>query len=173
MSGNQDDNGKRGNAWDGSPEDWKEWERAFRAYRKHKDELRRAKIERGLRNLPSTVGSSKGEDDKGWIYSKKIAAEHKVKDETLFGLFAAEAATEVCNTVTSKHKDYGASGINGAPGGALNGLLVRLHDKLARANNLTKEKEAPNHESLRDTFLDIAGYGIIGLMVLDEKFPKE
>lgn len=173
MSGNKDNNGESSKHWDGSPEDWKEWERAFRSYRKHKDELRRAKINERLRDVPSASSSPKSAEDKGWIYSKKIAAEHKVKDETLFGLFAAEAATEVCNTVTSKHKDYGASGINGAPGGALNGLLVRLHDKLARANNLTKEKEAPNHESLRDTFLDIAGYGIIGLMVLDEKFPKE
>lgn len=173
MSGNENNIGKHSNPWDGSPEDWSKWERDYRAFRKHQDELRRAKAEKRLRDLPSDSSSPEGKNDKGWIYSQKVAAENKVKDETLFGLFASEAATEICNIVISKHKDYGASGINGAPGGALNGLLVRLHDKLARANNLTKEKEAPNHESIRDTFLDIAGYGLIGLMVLDERFPKE
>ena len=47
-----------------------------------------------------------------------------------------------CTTIgtpypTAKHKDYGPKNIAEAPGGALNGLRVRIHDKIARINNTT------------------------------------
>ena len=46
------------------------------------------------------------------------------------------------------------------------GLLVRMHDKMARLENLTGKSQAnPNYESIEDTLMDLANYAIIGLMV--------
>lgn len=72
----------------------------------------------------------------------------------------------------TKHKDYGPKNISEAPGGPLNGLLVRMHDKMARAKHLTYNNSVPNHESLEDTFMDLANYSIIAMMVLQGKWPK-
>lgn len=90
----------------------------------------------------------------------------------LFDLNVMNAADEIVRTVISKQKDYGPSNIRKSPYGPIPGLAVRLYDKVARLANLSGGKE-PSNESLRDTFVDIAGYGIIGLMILDETFPKE
>lgn len=66
----------------------------------------------------------------------------------------------------SKHKDYGPLNIANAPGGPLNGLRVRMHDKLARINHLIdKSDDTPNHESLLDSFIDLANYAIIAILV--------
>lgn len=73
----------------------------------------------------------------------------------------------------SKHRDYGATNISRAPGGAINGLRVRMHDKLARINNLVENNKLPEHESLRDSFIDMANYSIIALMALDGEWPNE
>ena len=55
------------------------------------------------------------------------------------------------------------------------GLMVRLSDKMERLRNLYhKNKENnTNFESVRDTYMDIAGYGVIGLMLLDGTFPPK
>ena len=71
----------------------------------------------------------------------------------------------------SKHKDYGPKNIAESPGGALNGLRVRLHDKLARVNNLLDSGADPHHEGLIDTALDIANYGTIMALVLAGEWP--
>ncbi len=62
--------------------------------------------------------------------------------------------------------------IQNAPGGPLNGLQVRLYDKMSRLVNLIQSGAKPENESLRDTFVDIANYGVIGMMILDGTFPK-
>lgn len=72
-----------------------------------------------------------------------------------------------------KQKDYGPKNISLAPGGPLNGLRVRMFDKLARINNLVETGATPQNESLRDSFMDIANYAIIAMMVLDDKWDKE
>jgi len=72
-----------------------------------------------------------------------------------------------------KQKDYGPKNISLAPGGPLNGLRVRMFDKLARINNLVETGVTPENESLRDSFMDIANYAIIAMMVLDNKWDKE
>jgi hypothetical protein len=69
--------------------------------------------------------------------------------------------------LVKKHKDYGPKNISESPGGPLNGLRVRMHDKLARINHLYDSGATPENESLRDSFLDMANYSIIALMVLD------
>jgi hypothetical protein len=79
---------------------------------------------------------------------------------------------ELLDLLLSKHKDYGPKNISDAPGGAVNGLRVRMHDKLARINNLYDSKNNPKHESLEDSFKDMANYAIIGLLVLRGKWDK-
>jgi hypothetical protein len=89
-----------------------------------------------------------------------------------FVVDVADIITECSNLLISKQEDYGPLNIANAPGGALNGLRVRIYDKVARINNLIDESKDPKHESLRDSFLDLANYGIIALMVIDGVWPK-
>jgi hypothetical protein len=77
------------------------------------------------------------------------------------------------HVLLSKHKDYGPKNIAHSPGGPLNGLRVRMWDKFARINNLIDSKKNPEHESLRDSFLDMANYAIIAMLVLDGEWPNE
>ena len=77
-----------------------------------------------------------------------------------------ETFWELQDLLLSKHVDYGPKNISESPGGPLNGLRVRMHDKLARLNNLVDSGADPQHESLEDTFKDMANYAVIGLLVL-------
>ena len=72
---------------------------------------------------------------------------------------------ELGRVLARKHADYGPMNIAGAPGGPMNGLRVRMYDKLARLNNLVDTGDTPNYESIEDTLIDMANYAIIGLLV--------
>jgi len=72
---------------------------------------------------------------------------------------------ELYAILIAKHADYGPMNIAGAPGGPMNGLRVRMYDKLARLNNLVDTGDTPNYESIEDTLIDMANYAIIGLLV--------
>jgi hypothetical protein len=77
------------------------------------------------------------------------------------------------DTLVSKQNDYGPTNISRAPGGPLNGLRVRIHDKISRINHLIDSGAKPENESLRDSFLDLTNYSIIAMMVLDGEWPDE
>ena len=77
------------------------------------------------------------------------------------------------NLLIKKHKDYGPTNISRSPGGPLNGLRVRMHDKTARINHLIDSGATPENESLRDSFIDLLNYSAIALMVLDGKWPND
>ena len=77
------------------------------------------------------------------------------------------------NLLIRKHHDYGPKNIAQSPGGPLNGLRVRMWDKIARINNLLDSGVQPSNESLRDSFLDLLNYSAIAMMVLDETWPDE
>jgi len=73
---------------------------------------------------------------------------------------------ELKSILLKKQQDYGPLNISNSPGGPLNGLRVRMFDKLARFNNLYDNgNDTPNYESLNDTFIDLANYAIIGILV--------
>jgi hypothetical protein len=72
---------------------------------------------------------------------------------------------ELRSIMMKKQEDYGPLNIALAPGGAMNGLRVRMYDKLARLNNLADKAATPNFESIEDTLIDLANYAIIGLLV--------
>jgi hypothetical protein len=72
-----------------------------------------------------------------------------------------------------KHRDYGPRNISQSPGGALNGLRVRMHDKLARINHLLDSGAEPENESLIDSFLDLANYAVIAQLVIRGEWPND
>ena len=73
--------------------------------------------------------------------------------------------SELRSIMMKKQADYGPLNIALAPGGPMNGLRVRMYDKLARLNNLADKAATPNFESVEDTLIDLANYAIIGLLV--------
>lgn len=77
------------------------------------------------------------------------------------------------NLLIKKHHDYGPKNISQSPGGPLNGLRVRMWDKIARINNLLDSGVNPSNESLRDSFIDLLNYSAIAMMVLDGTWPQE
>lgn len=87
-------------------------------------------------------------------------------EPTKFELDVWQTYDELAELLLKKHNDYGPLNISLSPGGPLNGLRVRMHDKLARINNLIDNKREPGNEPLEDSFLDMANYAIIGLLVL-------
>jgi hypothetical protein len=84
-----------------------------------------------------------------------------------------EVIKELSTLLLKKHKDYGPKNISQAPGGAVNGLRVRMHDKLARINNLFDSGVEPENESFEDSFKDMANYAIIGLLVLRGRWDND
>lgn len=79
------------------------------------------------------------------------------------------------SVLLKKHADYGPKNIAQSPGGPLNGIRVRMWDKFARINNLMDKgtDSEPEYESLYDSFLDMANYAIIAMLVLDEDWPND
>lgn len=107
-------------------------------------------------------------------FNDDIKFEEYMEDDSVFEfrLNAEEVYDELEEILVKKQQDYGPNNIRNAPGGPLNGLSVRLYDKMSRLKNLIESGVSPQNESLRDTFVDIANYGVIGIMILDDTFPK-
>lgn len=91
---------------------------------------------------------------------------------TAFAQEVNKIMSELAELLISKHSDYGPKNISASPGGPINGLRVRMHDKLARINNLVDNNRDAKFESLEDSFKDLANYAVIGLMVLRDKWDK-
>ena len=80
-------------------------------------------------------------------------------------------ALQVAEIVISKQHDYGHDNILVF---GERGIVVRLWDKLSRLKNLLwLDTSAPKNESIEDTFTDLAGYAIIGLMLRKNTFENE
>ena len=77
-------------------------------------------------------------------------------DEELAG--HVDRITEI---LVRKQHDYGHHNI--ARFGRA-GLLVRMHDKVARLENLLEFLKSPENESVVDNFIDVIGYASIGMM---------
>ena len=85
---------------------------------------------------------------------------------------AAVIARKAIDLLIKKHEDYGPANISDAPGGPLNGLSVRLHDKVARLNHLLSNDKEPKNEAIEDTFIDILNYALIALLVIEGKWDN-
>jgi hypothetical protein len=98
-------------------------------------------------------------------------ATNKVSNEFISAVW--DIMDSAGNLLLNKQADYGPKNISDAPGGPLNGLRVRMHDKIARINNLIDNEFEPENESLRDSFIDLLNYSAIAMMVLDGNWPSE
>ena len=99
----------------------------------------------------------------------ELSQEFKIIQDEMYRMFAA------------KHMDYGLQNIS--LGGdltkendkkfSLTGLSIRLTDKISRLRNLLANgKNFVKGEGMEDTFIDIANYGIIGMLVGRDKWKK-
>lgn len=93
-------------------------------------------------------------------------------EDLIFESQVWDTLDELGDLLLSKHHDYGPLNIAHSPGGPVNGLRVRIWDKIARINNLVDKGTSPEHEALEDSFKDLANYGIIGLLVLRGHWPE-
>lgn len=76
-------------------------------------------------------------------------------------------------TLAQKQHDYGHDNIDGGPGKGfgVRGILVRMSDKKARLDNLYRRGvRNALFETIEDTWLDLFGYSIIALMLLNNTF---
>ena len=138
----------------------------------------------------------KYEEMKAELISEKEFDKLVNKEKTIDGLGVVEVfeteypelaeeykriGTEMYQMFAAKHMDYGLNNI--ALGGdltndddkkfSLTGLAIRLTDKISRLKNLLiNGKNYVRGEGMEDTFIDIANYGIIGLLVGRDKWKK-
>ena len=107
--------------------------------------------------------------DLGEQHNSPVATD-KVSEKFVYAVW--DIMDSAGNLLLSKQADYGPKNISDAPGGPLNGLRVRMHDKIARINNLIDNDVEPENESLRDSFIDLLNYSAIAMMVLDGTWGK-
>ena len=69
-------------------------------------------------------------------------------------------AIEVSETLIEKHKEYGVDNILIFKE---QGLVVRVWDKVSRLKNIVWKGQSPS--ILEDTWKDMAGYAMIGMML--------
>lgn len=72
---------------------------------------------------------------------------------------------EAKKILLKKHRDYGPYNILHAPINPELGIAVRVGDKTKRIGNLISNAQTPQNEPLEDSWMDIANYGIIGVLV--------
>lgn len=101
---------------------------------------------------------------------QRLRNHNKVDDEFISDMWSV--MDRAGNLLISKHHDYGPLNIARSPGGPINGLRVRMWDKIARINHLVDNNSAPQNESLRDSFMDLLNYSAIAIMVLDGNWPE-
>jgi hypothetical protein len=71
-----------------------------------------------------------------------------------------------------RHRDYGPGNIANAYPDPLTALVVRMGDKMERIKNLLTQGDSHTYgERMRDSWLDVANYALIGMMVQDRTWP--
>ena len=74
-----------------------------------------------------------------------------------------------CELFSRKNADYGDAFANYG----VVGVMVRMGDKIARINSLSKNKEQVSDESIVDTFIDLYNYCIMTLMLICDSVEKK
>jgi len=123
--------------------------------------------ERGYGNSVKVI------DRFGIQYSEDTKPKSNHNSNPAFASAVWEVMDEIGNLLITKQQDYGPANVNNAYGGPINGLLVRIGDKFERLKNLFTSKETPKHESIEDSFKDMANYAVIALMVQRGTWPKQ
>lgn len=95
-----------------------------------------------------------------------------MKDIVTFEDAFDEIINDLKVLMVEKQRDYGSQNILACPMGAEVGVIVRISDKIQRLANLYKNKQKPKNEPIDDSWMDIANYAIIALMVRHKTFTK-
>lgn len=74
---------------------------------------------------------------------------------------------QITDILIKKQKDYGPLNIWRF---GLKGIIVRVHDKVARLENLLSKQSEACNESIEDTLIDIIGYSAIAIMLMRDQF---
>jgi hypothetical protein len=74
---------------------------------------------------------------------------------------------EMLKTFIKKHKDYGKNNILDT--GEL-GIVFRVNDKVKRLQHLLAQQKQPENESIDETWLDIAVYAVIAILLKKGQF---
>jgi hypothetical protein len=83
----------------------------------------------------------------------------------------ADVFDEAEDLMIGRHRDYGPGNIANAYPDPLTALVVRMGDKSERIKHLLSSSHSIYGERLRDSWMDLANYGLIGVMVIDGKWP--
>lgn len=124
-------------------------------------------------------GRSRKDDPRPWAEGRVGRLEHDVIDglhpsTQVLSRTLAVAFDEAYDLALRKQESYGPYNILRSPGGALNGLRVRLSDKQARWNHMLDTGNADRvNESLRETFMDALNYCAFAVLILDGTFPEQ
>ncbi len=74
-----------------------------------------------------------------------------------------DVTQKIKHMLVKKRLDYGEGNLKAF--GEL-GILIRSYDKISRLKNLLYDKKTePQNETVEDTWMDIAGYAILALMM--------
>ena len=111
----------------------------------------------------STKGLSEKVCAEYWNLFGSVAAAAGQKKEIFSNISdnLVEHVDSLTDILVKKQSDYGHQNI--ARFGRA-GLLVRVHDKVARLENLLRDDRKPENESILDNFIDVIGYSAIGMM---------
>ena len=99
-----------------------------------------------------------------------LADEFQNIQEEMYELFAKKMMDYGLNNIT-----LGGDIVNNSDDKkfSLTGLVIRLTDKISRLRNLVVSgKNYVKDEGMEDTFIDIANYGVIGMMVGRNRWKK-
>lgn len=85
----------------------------------------------------------------------------------------SQVVSEALELALRKNADYSGSKIDNISLTGVNGIAVRLIDKVSRAYNLSSGHERMvKEESMRDTFIDIINYAIFAVMMIDNEWVE-
>ena len=92
-----------------------------------------------------------------------------MRKEVYFQDAVTEFLGDVGDLLVRKQLDYGPNAVSRF---GLQGIIVRMSDKLERLINLSQLQADPEvNESIDDTLYDIAGYAILGLILRKYGMP--
>lgn len=85
------------------------------------------------------------------------------KNKLYFQDALSDILADIGDLLIRKNLDYGPLNIDRF---GLQGITIRMNDKIERLINLVQLKKEPEvEESITDTLVDLAGYAILGLML--------
>jgi hypothetical protein len=118
-------------------------------------------MEKPMKELPDTIT----QEDVDVLYTK-------LGLRTIAAKSFLQLALRLTILFDGKQQDYGPDNI--ADFGVY-GVVVRMNDKFRRIVNLfrTKRRRRPVNEAIRDTFVDVASYGLIAYMLETNQWPKQ